>query len=89
MKLKNDFYKTNVGNLFLKCFLNNWNFLKVISKPGFVYWNILQENWFETIRPVLDIIFYIYALNAILDVSKCQVPYCRWRVHKLSLIGLS
>ena len=34
--MKNDFYKTNVVNLFLKYFLNNWNFIKVISKPDFV-----------------------------------------------------
>ena len=30
---KSDFYKTK--NLILKCFLNNWNFIKIISKPVF------------------------------------------------------
>ena len=41
---KNDFYKTKVVNLFLKCFLNIWNFIEVISKPGFAEWHVLQEN---------------------------------------------
>ena len=33
---KNVSYKTKVVNLFLKYFPNNWNFVKVILKPGFV-----------------------------------------------------
>ena len=32
---KNDFYKIKVVNLFLKYFLNIYNFIKVILKPSF------------------------------------------------------
>ena len=40
-----------------KCFLNNWDFIKVISKPGFADYYVLQKNWCEASRPVLGHIF--------------------------------
>ena len=32
---ENDFYKTKVVYLILKCLLNDWNFIKIILKPSF------------------------------------------------------
>ena len=42
------FYKTKVVNLFLKYFLNNLNFIKLISKPDFVERHVFTRNWYVT-----------------------------------------
>ena len=41
------FIKIKVVNLFLNCFLNIWNFIKIILKLDFAYRHILRERWFE------------------------------------------
>ena len=82
-KLKIFFYKTKVVNLFLKYFLNNWNFIKVISKPSFTNWHVLQEKYFEATRPILDTLSNVYKLYGVLDASRCQMSRCRWRVVNL------
>ena len=48
-KLKMIFFKTKVINLFLKYFLNNWNFIKVILNPSFINWKGLRENCYKDI----------------------------------------
>ena len=35
-------------NLILKYFLNDWNFMKIISKLDYAEWHVLRENWDET-----------------------------------------
>ena len=76
-------------NLILKCFLNNWNFIKVISKLGFVVCHVFRENWFKAIRPVLDMFFHIYALHGVLYTTKCRMLHRQRRVRKIGLAGLS
>ena len=76
-KLKMFFYKTNVINLFLKRFLNNWDFIKVILKPDFADWHVLKKNCFDAARPVLDTLSNVYELHGALDTGWCRIPHCR------------
>ena len=57
--------------MFLKIFLHNWDFVKVILKLSFFNWYILRENCFETTRPNLDMLSNVYELHGVLDASKC------------------
>ena len=38
------FYKTKMENLILNCFLNDWNFIKIILKLGFADWHVWQKK---------------------------------------------
>ena len=51
-EIENNFYKTKVVKLFLKWFLNNWDFVKEISKPGFANWHFLQEKQYKAYMPI-------------------------------------
>ena len=45
-----------------------WNFIKVISKPGFVDWHVLLENWYEPYMSVFGHIFETWLLHGILEL---------------------
>ena len=69
-EIKNDFYKTKVGNLFLKCFLNKLEFNKVISKSSFFRLAHLGENRYKA---YLLVIWNIFATH-----DYCMVDYLNY-----------
>ena len=78
-----------MANLIFKCFLNNWNFIKIILKLGFANWHVLREICFRLLGLFLDTSFEIYVLHKDFDISRYRMSHLRWRVRKLSLTGLS
>ena len=75
--------------MFLKYFLNNWSFVKVILKLDFTDDTFYEKIDLRLLGLFLDTPFEIHTLHGNFDDSMCQMPHHRWRICKLGLTRLS